>query len=87
VIIQAELLGLRKRLREEYHVDIHVYYAGAAKTILDDNTSLQDTTTVWVNSYIRISHQIFNKTDDFVKLRDAIHDICCKNNQKNSVFY
>ena len=31
-----------------------------------------------ITTYVHISHQIYNKADEYVKLRDAINDIALK---------
>nr|XP_024378854.1 L-cysteine desulfhydrase-like [Physcomitrium patens] len=72
---QVDLLALRRRIREEYQVDVHLYYAGSlAPANIDDASQGRTRTT----AYVRISHQIYNNSDEYIKLRDVVNDIARK---------
>lgn len=74
-MFQAELLTLRRRIREEYHVEVHLFYAGNSSPTSDEAAPGG---RLRITTYVRISHQIHNKTDEYIKLRDAINDMALK---------
>jgi len=54
-------------------VEVHVFYAGISVTAASVEAAPPG--TLGINSYVRISHQIYNTSDEYIKLRDAINDI------------
>lgn len=75
LLLKVDLLALRRRIREEYQVDVHLYYAGSlAPANIDDASQGRTRTT----AYVRISHQIYNNNDEYIKLRDVVNDIARK---------
>ena len=74
-MFQAELLPLRRRIRNEYQVEVHLYYAGNSSSTFDEAAAGGRSRS---NTFVRISHTIYNKTDEYIKLRDAINDMALK---------
>lgn len=74
-MLQVDLMSLRRRLRDKYEVDVHMFYA---------RTSSEETQgKLGITSYVRISHQIYNTKEEFIKLRDAINDISFQNQSRS----
>ncbi|KAG0583214.1 hypothetical protein KC19_3G118400 [Ceratodon purpureus] len=61
---QDDALKMRTRLREEFHVEVPLCYAG-------DSMSEKDGSKVV--AYARISHQVYNKLEDYYVFRDAVN--------------
>lgn len=57
---------MRSRLREEFHVEVPLCYAG---------DSMSHTDSSKVVAYARISHQVYNKLEDYYAFRDAVNSI------------
>lgn len=62
---EKDALDLRFQLRKEFAVEVPIYYR-AIKTGLQSNGGSS------FRAYARISHQIYNTLDDYLKFRDAI---------------
>lgn len=60
-----DALDLRTRLRKEFAVEVPIYYRALEK-------DLQSNGGPSFRAYARISHQIYNTLDDYLKFRDAI---------------
>jgi hypothetical protein len=58
---------MRTRLREDYHVEVPLYYAG--------NNTLHLSNNAHSVAFARISHQVYNKPEDYLLFRDAINSI------------
>jgi len=61
-------------------VEVHVFYAGnstAASLVSAPQGRLG------ITSYVRISHQVYNKSDEYIKLRDAINDISLESQSRS----
>lgn len=67
-----DALNLRTRFRQDFRIEVPVYYALDTFPItfleLQDNCS----GTSCVTAYVRISHQIYNSLGDYIRLRDAV---------------
>ena len=61
---ESDTLKLRTHLREEFRVEVPIYYRAPRKG-----------ETAIVTGYARISHQVYNKFEDYVKFRDAINEL------------
>lgn len=57
---------MRSRLREEFHVEVPLCYAGDSMSHMDGSE---------VVAYARISHQVYNKPEDYYAFRDAVNMI------------
>lgn len=55
---------MRTRLREEFHVEVPLCYAGDSKSHGDGSK---------VVAYARVSHQVYNKLEDYYAFRDAVN--------------
>lgn len=64
---------MRTRLREDYHVEVPLYYAGNNPLHLSDNAHSECHSDIV--AYARISHQVYNKPEDYLLFRDAIKSI------------
>lgn len=61
--MQDDALKMRSRLREEFHVEVPLCYVGCS---LDGSK---------VVAYARISHQVYNKLEEYYAFRDAVNII------------
>ena len=59
---EKDTLNLRTHLREKFGVEVPIYYRAP-----------RNGEVVSITGYARISHQIYNKFDDYIKFRDAIN--------------
>ncbi|RYR02036.1 hypothetical protein Ahy_B06g080886 isoform A [Arachis hypogaea] len=59
-----DALGLRVHLREQFGVEVPIYYRPP-----------RDGEVGCVTGYARISHQVYNKVDDYHKFRDAVNQL------------
>ncbi|BBN14167.1 L-cysteine desulfhydrase [Marchantia polymorpha subsp. ruderalis] len=66
-----EGLDLRTRLREEFHVEVPMHYVSKE----DQESADRITKIPGITAYARVSHQIYNKMEDYVQLRDAINSL------------
>ncbi|KAL6194736.1 hypothetical protein ACLB2K_035812 [Fragaria x ananassa] len=62
-----DALKLRTHLREKFSVEVPIYYR------MPKHEEVAKTTT----AYARVSHQVYNKVDDYYKFRDAINQLVC----------
>ena len=62
--VQDDALKMRTRLREEFHVEVPLFYAGGPMSHTDESE---------VVAYARISHQVYNKLEDYYVFRDAVN--------------
>ena len=60
----ADALRLRVPLREDFGVEVPIYYRPP-----------RDGEVGCVTGYARISHQVYNKVDDYYKFRDAVNQL------------
>lgn len=61
---EKDTTNLRTHLREKFGVEIPIYYRTPKNGETDS-----------ITGYARISHQVYNKEDDYVKLRDAVNKL------------
>eukprot|EP00250_Pteridium_aquilinum_P020103 c24702_g2_i1 orf=839-2167(-) len=66
-----DALALRTRLREEFGVEVPVYYAMDPELSGADSCYQQGMAPL--AAYVRISYQIYNSLRDYEKLRDAVN--------------
>lgn len=57
----SDALKLRKHLRESFKVEVPIYYRAPMEGEVDP-----------ITGYARISHQVYNVVDDYIRLRDAV---------------
>lgn len=62
----SDTLKLRKHLREKFGVEVPMYYRAP-----------RDGEVGGITGYARISYQVYNKVEDYNKLRDAIDQLVC----------
>lgn len=63
ILSDKDAVNLRTHLRDHFGVEAPIHY--------EEIKELQDGDT-YVTGYARISHQVYNKVDDYIKLKDAI---------------
>lgn len=61
-----DALRMRSRLRDEFHVEVPLFYAGESVSYMNSSKHL---------AYARISHQVYNKLEDYYAFRDAVNSI------------
>lgn len=66
-------LKLRSHLRNEFGVEVPLYYHG----LKDGEVGVRDGTGI-ITTYARISHQVYNTVDDYLKFRDAVNQLVQK---------
>ncbi|XP_022156381.1 probable L-cysteine desulfhydrase, chloroplastic [Momordica charantia] len=64
ILSESDTLKLRTHLREEFRVEVPIYYRAPKKEEMSP-----------VTGYARISHQVYNKFEDYIRFRDAINDL------------
>ncbi|KAL3681123.1 hypothetical protein R1sor_024079 [Riccia sorocarpa] len=64
-----EGLQLNSRLRKEFQVEVPLHHVPEE----DQDAGDQVTKIPDIIAYARVSHQIYNKREDYLQLRDAIH--------------
>ncbi|CAN8253939.1 unnamed protein product [Cochlearia groenlandica] len=62
---------LRTYLRVHYSVEVPIYFLGLG----DGEEGVKDKESGMIVAYVRISHQVYNKTEDYERLRDAVTEI------------
>ncbi|KAL0724542.1 hypothetical protein Bca4012_039141 [Brassica carinata] len=62
---------LRSYLRVHRSVEVPVYFLG----LRDGEEGVKDKDSGIITAYVRISHQIYNETEDYERLRDAITEL------------
>ncbi|WOL06703.1 hypothetical protein Cni_G15437 [Canna indica] len=60
-----DAMKIRTLLREEYKVEVPIYYQPPAQGDKDESGAV-------ITGYVRISHQVYNVEDDYHRLREAI---------------
>ncbi|KAI3832049.1 hypothetical protein MKW92_050148 [Papaver armeniacum] len=63
---EADTLNLRTHLRDKFKIEVPIHFQA-----LKDGENMDN--DCGVTGYVRISHQIYNKVDDYYRLRDAIN--------------
>ncbi|XP_062081728.1 probable L-cysteine desulfhydrase, chloroplastic [Humulus lupulus] len=61
---EKDTMKLRTHLREEFGVEVPLYYRAP-----------KDGEIGSITGYARISHQVYNKVDDYIKFRDAVNKL------------
>lgn len=62
----SDALNLRTHLREHFGVEVPIYFQALTR---------RDEEVGFVTGYARISHQVYNKVDDYYKFRDAVNQL------------
>ena len=68
---ESDALKLRTHLREEFKIEVHIYYHNEARKEGERADAMDHES----NGYVRISHQVYNVVDDYHRLRDAINKL------------
>ncbi|KAJ4955688.1 hypothetical protein NE237_012471 [Protea cynaroides] len=67
---EEDTLKLRAHLRNNFGIEVPIYY----RTPKEDETKSRDKNDC-ITGYARISHQIYNREDEYYKFRDAINQL------------
>ncbi|GKU90485.1 hypothetical protein SLEP1_g4474 [Rubroshorea leprosula] len=67
---EEDTVRLRSHLRDCYGVEVPIYYQG----VKDGEMGVRDKNGL-ITGYARISHQVYNKLEDYEKFRDAINQL------------
>ncbi|XP_042469054.1 putative L-cysteine desulfhydrase 1 [Zingiber officinale] len=68
---EKDAMGLRALLREEFKVEVPIYYNKQSP----DEDGEDKIGAAAVTGYARISHQVYNVAEDYYRLRDAINKL------------
>uniref|UniRef100_A0A1D1Z7E0 Isopenicillin N epimerase n=1 Tax=Anthurium amnicola TaxID=1678845 RepID=A0A1D1Z7E0_9ARAE len=66
----ADAQKLRRHLREEFKIEVPIYYCAPNH---GEDVPLDSTDSI--TGYVRISHQVYNVVDDYHRLRDAVNKL------------
>eukprot|EP01018_Ginkgo_biloba_P021423 Gb_00650 [translate_table: standard] len=69
---EKDAMDLRTLLRKKFGVEVPIYHRPKIAPI--DNHSTEQPKTVF-SAYARISHQLYNTLDDYLKFRDAVNQL------------
>ncbi|KAH9327284.1 hypothetical protein KI387_007462 [Taxus chinensis] len=69
---EKDAMDLRTLLRKRFGVEVPIYYRWA--TVATDPNSTERPKPAF-SAYARISHQIYNTTDDYLKFRNAVNQL------------
>ena len=67
---EDDALKLRTHLREEFKVEVPIYYNSLKDGYVGDRNGVGS-----ASGYTRISHQVYNVENDYHRLRDAINKL------------
>lgn len=70
VTSEDDAVKLRSYLRDYYGVEVPLYY----QEVKEGGVGVKDKDGL-ITGYARISHQVYNKLEDYEKFRDAIHQL------------
>lgn len=70
ILSNDDALKLRTHLRDQFGVEVPLYYQGPK----DGEVGVRDRTGM-ITAYARISHQVYNTVDDYLKFRDAVNQL------------
>jgi hypothetical protein len=59
-----DTLKLRSHLREHFQVEVPIYFRAPVDGEVDS-----------ITGYARISHQVYNKVEDYYRFRDAVNQL------------
>ncbi|KAJ7548296.1 hypothetical protein O6H91_07G006000 [Diphasiastrum complanatum] len=65
-------LRLRDKLRTHFFVEVPIYFQEKENPLAQRRSTASGTSVLRSRAYVRISFQIYNKPDDYYKLRDAV---------------
>ncbi|OVA16630.1 Aminotransferase [Macleaya cordata] len=68
---EDDALRLRTHLRERFSVEVPIHY----QEVKDGEIGGQNMNSCLITGYARISHQVYNRVDDYEKFRDAINQL------------
>mgnify|MGYP003702042257 CR=1 FL=1 len=67
-----DAMRMRTMLRKDFMVEVPIYYNSRR---VEAQEMAKDKNGDAVTGYVRISHQVYNVTEDYEKLRDAVNKL------------
>ncbi|KAI3805864.1 hypothetical protein L1987_21751 [Smallanthus sonchifolius] len=71
VLSDDDALNLRNHLRDQFRVEVPIHY----QPLKDAEVGPRDEGCGFITGYARISHQVYNTIDDYLKFRDAVNQM------------
>lgn len=71
VLSDDDASNLRNHLRDQFRVEVPIHY----QPLKDAETGPRDEGCGFITGYARISHQVYNTIDDYIKFRDAVNQL------------
>lgn len=71
VLSNDDALRLRNCFRDRFGVEVPIHY----QPLRDEEAGQRDESGGFVTGYARISHQVYNTVDDYIKFRDAVNQL------------
>lgn len=71
VLSDNDALNLRNYLRDEFSVEVPIHY----QPLKEPEVGPRDESGSFITGYARISHQVYNTVDDYIKFRDAVNKL------------
>nr|GEU41831.1 L-cysteine desulfhydrase [Tanacetum cinerariifolium] len=71
VLSDDDALRLRNCFRDRFGVEVPIHY----QPLRDEVVGQRDESGGFVTGYARISHQVYNTVDDYIKFRDAVNQL------------
>ncbi|XP_071716340.1 L-cysteine desulfhydrase [Rutidosis leptorrhynchoides] len=71
VLSDEDALNFRNHLRDEFSVEVPIHY----QPLKESEVGPRDENGGFITGYARISHQVYNTVDDYIKFRDAVNKL------------
>lgn len=71
---EDDAMRLRSHVRDKYGVEVPIYYRAPKNGESETESEPRDEHGL-ITGYARISHQVYNRIEDYYKFRDAINRI------------
>ncbi|XP_076935843.1 L-cysteine desulfhydrase-like [Bidens hawaiensis] len=71
VLSDDDAKNLRNYLRDRFKVEVPIHY----QPLKDAEVGPRDGCSGFITGYARISHQVYNTVDDYIKFRDAVNQL------------
>ncbi|KAJ0520580.1 putative isopenicillin-N epimerase [Helianthus annuus] len=71
VLSDDDAKNLRVHLRDRFNIEVPIHY----QPLKDAEVGPRDESSGFITGYARISHQVYNTVDDYLKFRDAVNQL------------
>lgn len=71
VLSENDASRLRDHLRDQFSVEVPIHY----QPLKDGEVGARDEGGGFITGYARISHQVYNTIDDYIKFKDAVNQL------------